>query len=170
MVRAMGFTGEKAGLLKEKWIAKYNAVNTPSASAGRPNTTSAAALARDQPFNLVLHTGLVSSGPIWPAGLTTHGASLPYVASHHITGANPLPQGTECPYTSNDMTKNAFSMLNMMMGMQRLGLHALSAYQPLVPLFWIQRLRRNVPHAPSLVQRAAVHRASAGCMRRMRSR
>jgi hypothetical protein len=60
MVRAMGFTGEKAGPLKEKWIAKYNAVNTPSASAGRPNTTSAAARARDQPFNLVLHTGFVS--------------------------------------------------------------------------------------------------------------
>ncbi len=60
MVRAMGFTEEKAGPLKEKWIAKYNAVNTPSASAGRPNTTSAAALARDQPFHLVLHTGFVS--------------------------------------------------------------------------------------------------------------
>jgi hypothetical protein len=72
-------------------------------------------------------------------------------------------------YTSNDMTKNAFSMLNMMMGMQRLGLHALSAYQPLVFAFLDSTTARNVPHAPSLVQRAAVHRASAGCMR-MRNR
>jgi hypothetical protein len=35
-------------------------------------------------------------------------------------------------FTSGNMTKSAFSMLDMMMNMQRLGLQAVSAYQPLV--------------------------------------
>jgi hypothetical protein len=38
-------------------------------------------------------------------------------------------------YTSNNMTKNAFSMLDMMMNMQRLSLQAASAYQPFVSAF-----------------------------------
>jgi stress response protein YsnF len=38
-------------------------------------------------------------------------------------------------FTSGNMTKNAFSMLDMMMSMQRLGLQAVSAYQPLVSAF-----------------------------------
>jgi stress response protein YsnF len=38
-------------------------------------------------------------------------------------------------FTSGNMTKSAFSMLDMMMNMQRLGLQAVSAYQPLVSAF-----------------------------------
>jgi hypothetical protein len=38
-------------------------------------------------------------------------------------------------YTSGNMTKSAFSMLDMMMNMQRLGLQAVSAYQPFVSAF-----------------------------------
>ena len=38
-------------------------------------------------------------------------------------------------FTSSTMTKNAFSMLDMMMNMQRLSLQAVSAYQPLVSAF-----------------------------------
>jgi hypothetical protein len=38
-------------------------------------------------------------------------------------------------FTSDNMTKSAFSMLDMMMNMQRLGLQAVSAYQPLVSTF-----------------------------------
>jgi stress response protein YsnF len=38
-------------------------------------------------------------------------------------------------FTANNMTKSAFSMLDMMMNMQRLGLQAASAYQPLVSAF-----------------------------------
>jgi stress response protein YsnF len=38
-------------------------------------------------------------------------------------------------FTSSNMTKSAFSMLDMMMNMQRLGLQAVSAYQPLVSTF-----------------------------------
>jgi stress response protein YsnF len=37
--------------------------------------------------------------------------------------------------TTANMTKNAFSMLDMMMNMQRLSLQAVSAYQPLVSAF-----------------------------------
>jgi hypothetical protein len=37
--------------------------------------------------------------------------------------------------SSGNMTKSAFSMLDMMMNMQRLGLQAVSAYQPLVSAF-----------------------------------
>jgi stress response protein YsnF len=38
-------------------------------------------------------------------------------------------------FTSGNMTKSAFTMLDMMMNMQRLGLQAVSAYQPLVSTF-----------------------------------
>ncbi len=38
-------------------------------------------------------------------------------------------------FTANNMTKNAFSMFDMMMDMQRIGLQAASAYQPLVSAF-----------------------------------
>ena len=38
-------------------------------------------------------------------------------------------------FTSGNMTKSAFSMFDMMMNMQRLGLQAVSAYQPLVSAF-----------------------------------
>jgi hypothetical protein len=38
-------------------------------------------------------------------------------------------------FTSGNMTKSAFSILDMMMNMQRLGLQAVSAYQPLVSAF-----------------------------------
>jgi stress response protein YsnF len=38
-------------------------------------------------------------------------------------------------FTSDTMTKSAFSMLDMMMNMQRLGLQAVSAYQPLASAF-----------------------------------
>jgi stress response protein YsnF len=38
-------------------------------------------------------------------------------------------------YTTRTMTQNAYSMLDMMMNMQRLGLQAVSAYQPLVSAF-----------------------------------
>jgi hypothetical protein len=38
-------------------------------------------------------------------------------------------------FTSGNMTKSAFSMFDMMMNMQRLGLQAVSAYQPLVSTF-----------------------------------
>jgi stress response protein YsnF len=38
-------------------------------------------------------------------------------------------------FTASDMPKNAFSMLDMMMNMQRLTLQAVSAYQPLVSAF-----------------------------------
>jgi hypothetical protein len=38
-------------------------------------------------------------------------------------------------FTTHTMTKNAFSMLDMMMNMQRLSLQAVSAYQPLVSAF-----------------------------------
>ena len=38
-------------------------------------------------------------------------------------------------FTTHTMTKNAFSMLEMMMNMQRLSLQAVSAYQPLVSAF-----------------------------------
>jgi hypothetical protein len=38
-------------------------------------------------------------------------------------------------YTTQTMTKNAISMLDMMMNMQRLSLQAVSAYQPLVSAF-----------------------------------
>ena len=38
-------------------------------------------------------------------------------------------------FTSGNMPKNAFSMLDMMMNMQRLSLQAVSAYQPLVSAF-----------------------------------
>ncbi len=38
-------------------------------------------------------------------------------------------------YTTRTMTQNAYSMLDMMMNMQRLSLQAVSAYQPLVSAF-----------------------------------
>ena len=38
-------------------------------------------------------------------------------------------------FTSDNMTKSVFPMLDMMMDMQRLGLRAISAYQPLVSAF-----------------------------------
>jgi stress response protein YsnF len=38
-------------------------------------------------------------------------------------------------FTASNMPKNAFSMLDMMMNVQRLTLHAVSAYQPLVSAF-----------------------------------
>ena len=38
-------------------------------------------------------------------------------------------------YTSDDMMKSAFPMFNMMLNMQRIGLQAMSAYQPLVSTF-----------------------------------
>ena len=38
-------------------------------------------------------------------------------------------------YTSDDMMKSAFPMFNMMLNMQRIGLQAISAYQPLVSTF-----------------------------------
>jgi stress response protein YsnF len=38
-------------------------------------------------------------------------------------------------FTTHTMTKNAFSMLDMMVNMQRLSLQAVSAYQPLVSAF-----------------------------------
>jgi stress response protein YsnF len=38
-------------------------------------------------------------------------------------------------FTSNTVTRNAFSMLDMMMNMQRLGFQAVSAYQPLASAF-----------------------------------
>jgi stress response protein YsnF len=38
-------------------------------------------------------------------------------------------------FTTHTMTKNAFSMLDMMINMQRLGLQAVSAYQPFVSAF-----------------------------------
>jgi stress response protein YsnF len=38
-------------------------------------------------------------------------------------------------FTTHTMTQNAFSMLDMMMNMQRLGLQAVSAYQPLLSAF-----------------------------------
>jgi stress response protein YsnF len=38
-------------------------------------------------------------------------------------------------FTTHTMTQNAFSMLDMMMNMQRLGLQAVSAYQPLISAF-----------------------------------
>ena len=38
-------------------------------------------------------------------------------------------------YTTRTVTQNAYSMLDMMMNMQRLSLQAVSAYQPLVSAF-----------------------------------
>lgn len=39
------------------------------------------------------------------------------------------------PFTLYHITKNAFSMMDMMMSMQRLSLRAASADQPFVPAF-----------------------------------
>ena len=91
-------------------------------------------------------------------------------AVHHVTTADPCQQGNNMSFTSDNMTKSAFSMLDMMMNMQRLGLQAVSAYQPLVSAFWIQQVRRNVQHARALMQRAAANRDFASYMIRMRSR
>ena len=39
-------------------------------------------------------------------------------------------------YTSRDMTKSAFPMLDLMLGMQQIGMKALSIYQPFATSFW----------------------------------
>jgi stress response protein YsnF len=55
-------------------------------------------------------------------------------------------------FTSNNMTKTAFSMLDMMMDMQRLGLRAMSGYQPVLSAFpgsnIAERATRPVVGAP----------------------
>jgi hypothetical protein len=38
-------------------------------------------------------------------------------------------------FTSNNMTRNAFSMLDMMMNMQRLSIQAMTSFQPLASTF-----------------------------------
>jgi len=38
-------------------------------------------------------------------------------------------------FTSGNLTKNAFSMLDIMINMQQFGLRTISAYQPLVSAF-----------------------------------
>jgi hypothetical protein len=44
-------------------------------------------------------------------------------------------------FTSGNMTKSAFPMLDMMMNMQRLGLQAMAVYQPLVSVGHMIRTR-----------------------------
>jgi stress response protein YsnF len=56
-------------------------------------------------------------------------------AVHHVTTADPCQQGNNMSFTSDNMTKSAFSMLDMMMNMQRLGLQTVSAYQPFISAF-----------------------------------
>jgi stress response protein YsnF len=63
------------------------------------------------------------------------------------------------PFTSHTMTKNAFSMLDMMMDMQRLSLRAVSAYQPFVSAFLDST--KTAEHAARPFFAAAAARPSA---------
>jgi hypothetical protein len=69
-------------------------------------------------------------------------------------------------FTTQTMTKNAFSMLDMMMNIQRLSLQAVSAYQPLVSAFLDST--KTAEHAAR--QAAPVPQNTVNHMIRMRSR
>ena len=75
-------------------------------------------------------------------------------------------------YTTRTMTQNAYSMLDMMMNLQRLSLQAVSAYQPLVSAFLDSAKTAEHAARPSSLQppTRARARSTANHMVRMRSR
>ena len=65
-------------------------------------------------------------------------------AVHHVTTADPCQQGNNMSFTSDNMTKSAFSMLDMMIICNALVFRRCRPISRLSLLFWIQQVQRNV--------------------------
>jgi hypothetical protein len=73
-------------------------------------------------------------------------------------------------YTSDNISKTVFPVLDMMMNMQHLGLRALSIYEPLTSAFLDSTVAAQRGIGPCSAARAADHRNFATCATPTRSR